>query len=126
MRFYRLTLYIQTIYYLITAVWALVDIDSFMKVTGPKTDIWLVKTVSVLLLAICISLITALLSRTLNKSVVALAVTSCIVLIIIDCYYVWSKTIPEVYLLDAGVEFMLLILWINFLATARTDDCGRQ
>lgn len=45
-------LWIQGLYLLFTALWALIDIDSFMRLTGPKTDIWLVKTVSVLLLAI--------------------------------------------------------------------------
>jgi len=38
----------QAIYYIITSLWALAGIRSFQKVTGPKVDIWLVKTVGVL------------------------------------------------------------------------------
>ena len=35
-------------YYLITGVWPLLSIGTFEKVTGPKTDRWLVKTVGIL------------------------------------------------------------------------------
>jgi hypothetical protein len=41
----------------------LLDIDSFMTVTGPKTDVWLVQTVSVVLLAIGLTLISHALVR---------------------------------------------------------------
>jgi hypothetical protein len=53
-------LLVQGIYWLVTGVWGLVDIVSFMKVTGPKTDVWLVKTVSVLIVVISLSLCPAL------------------------------------------------------------------
>jgi hypothetical protein len=115
MRLYRFILLIQTLYYFITAAWALVDIDSFIKVTGPKTDIWLVKTVAVLLLAICAAFSTAFIQKFANSPVVMLAVTCCLVLIIVDCYYVWTKTISKVYLLDAIIEFIVLVLWVFFL-----------
>jgi hypothetical protein len=115
MRLYRFILLIQTLYYFITAAWALVDIDSFIKVTGPKTDIWLVKTVAVLLLAICAAFSTAFIQKIVNSPVVMLAVTCCLVLIIVDCYYVWTKTISKVYLLDAIIEFIVLVLWVFFL-----------
>lgn len=50
----------QGLYTLLTALWGLLDIDSFMAVTGPKTDICLVKTVSVLLIAIAVCMLSAL------------------------------------------------------------------
>jgi hypothetical protein len=53
-KIYRLLLWIEGLYSLVTAIWPIVDIDSFMVVTGPKTDQWLVKTVSVLILAIAV------------------------------------------------------------------------
>jgi hypothetical protein len=58
MKLFRIVLWVQTIYYLLTAIWPLADIESFMLVTGRKTDIWLVKTVSVLLLAVVFSFVT--------------------------------------------------------------------
>ena len=34
----------QGAYYALTALWALVHVRSFQAITGPKTDLWLVKT----------------------------------------------------------------------------------
>ena len=34
----------QAVYYILTGVWPLVHIRSFMAVTGPKTDLWLART----------------------------------------------------------------------------------
>jgi hypothetical protein len=41
----------QGVYYLLTGVWPLPSIGSFQRVTGPKTDLWLVRTVGVLVAA---------------------------------------------------------------------------
>ena len=109
---YRICLILQTIYYFITSIWALVDIDSFMNITGPKTDIWLVKTVAVLLLAISFSFIVSLKFRSYNASVITLAMSCCLLLTFIDCFYVWNGTISRIYLLDAVAEICLLIFWI--------------
>jgi hypothetical protein len=43
---------VQGAFYAATGLWALVDLDSFMAVTGPKTDHWLVKTVGILVTVI--------------------------------------------------------------------------
>lgn len=59
-KLYKGLLWIQGAYTSLTALWGLIDIDSFMAVTGPKNDIWLVKTVSVVLLAIGIGMIVRL------------------------------------------------------------------
>lgn len=87
-----------------------------MEVTGPKTDVWLVKTVAVLLLAISISFITSFFLRKINIPVITLAISCCLVLLFIDCYYVWNGTIAEIYLLDALAEVFLLILWAIVIA----------
>ena len=46
----------QGLYFLVTAIWPLVHIASFMKVTGPKRDIWLVKTVATVIGAVGLAL----------------------------------------------------------------------
>ncbi|VTR52312.1 Uncharacterised protein [Sphingobacterium thalpophilum] len=46
---------IQGIYYCLTGIWPVIHISSFMAVTGPKTDLWLVKMVGLLSLAIGLS-----------------------------------------------------------------------
>ena len=107
----KVVLGIQTFYYLITAVWALADIRSFILITGPKTDVWLVKTVAVLLLCICTCFGACLLVKKSSMPVTVLAISCCIGLAIIDCYYVLTNVISEVYLADAAVELILLICW---------------
>jgi hypothetical protein len=47
----------QGAYYLVSGAWSVVHIDSFQKVTGRKTDLWLVKSVGLLLGAIGAGLI---------------------------------------------------------------------
>jgi hypothetical protein len=116
---YRIWLILQTFYYLITSIWALVDIRSFMRITGPKTDLWLVKTVAVLLLAISFSFIASLKFRSYEVSVITLAVSCCLLLICIDCFYVWKGTISKVYLLDAVAELCLLIGWLIIIIKRR-------
>jgi hypothetical protein len=46
-----------------------------MMVTGPKTDIWLVKTVSILIIVISSSLLFAVRSKVHTMPVILLAIT---------------------------------------------------
>ncbi len=52
-------IFTQGAYYLLTGVWPLINMDSFERITGVKTDKWLVKTVGVLVAAIDGSLMVA-------------------------------------------------------------------
>ena len=112
--FYTL-LWIQGIYTLITAVWPLLHIESFIKVTGPKTDIWLVKTVAVLLVAISVCFISNIFIKTNKLPVILLALTSCIGLIFIDFYYTSNKVISWVYKLDGILQIIFMLGWIYIL-----------
>ena len=112
MKAFRVVLWIQTLYYLITAAWALVDIKSFMEITGPKTDIWLVKTVSVLLLAISFCFLANLFIKTKPWPVIILAAGCCIFLAFIDFYYAGKQTISAVYFLDGIAQILLLLAWL--------------
>ena len=49
---YRVIAGTQGSYFLLTGVWPLLHMRSFLAVTGPKTDLWLVETVGVLVAAI--------------------------------------------------------------------------
>ena len=42
----------QSLYFVVTGLWGIVSINTFQKVTGPKVDTWLVRTVSVLIVVI--------------------------------------------------------------------------
>src|SRR4051794_18415411 len=103
---------IQGVLYLATGVWPLVDIVSFQLVTGPKTDLWLVRTVGVLVLVIGVVLLLAAKHRRVTDEVVVLAVGSALGLAAIDMIYALSGRISAVYLADAVVEIGLALLWV--------------
>jgi hypothetical protein len=101
----------QAIFYVLTGIWSLVGIRSFQKVTGPKVDIWLVKTVGVLVTVIGGALGLAGYRRRITPEVTILAVGSAAGLAAIDVVYVAQKRIRPVYLLDAAAEVGLIALW---------------
>jgi hypothetical protein len=103
---------IQGVFYAATGLWALVDLDSFMAVTGPKTDRWLVKTVGILVTVIGAVLLFAWRRRAVPVEVALLAVASALSLAAIDVIYVANGTISRIYLLDAAAEVGLALAWI--------------
>lgn len=108
----RKVAYVQGIFYLLTGIWPIADIMSFMHVTGPKVDIWLVKTVGVLIIVIAIPMLAAAIRNTVSLEIIMLGAGGCIGFILIDTVYVFSGTILLVYLLDAAAELLLLVAWI--------------
>lgn len=108
---YRLIALAQGGYYLVTALWSLVSIGSFQRVTGPKTDLWLVKTVGVLVGVIGGVLCRAGLGQNTSSDVPLLAVGSAAGLTAIDVVYVTRRRISPIYLLDALAELVLIAGW---------------
>jgi hypothetical protein len=104
-------LLIQSTYFFITGIWPLFHIKSFVKVTGPKHDIWLVKTVGALITCIALSLFSATFFEIMDGTVV-LATTTAFALLLIDVYYNSIGRISSVYLLDAMLQLFLLAAWV--------------
>jgi hypothetical protein len=102
---------LQALYYLVTGLWPLLHIQSFLKVTGPKTDLWLVKTLGVLISVIGAVLGMAGVQRSVNREMALLGVGSAAGLTAIDVIYVARHRISPVYLLDAVAELALIIGW---------------
>jgi dolichyl-phosphate-mannose--protein O-mannosyl transferase len=109
---------IQGFYYLFTGLWPLIDAFTFQLVTGPKTDVWLVKTVGVLVSVIGAVLIMVGLRKTVNLEVSVLAIGSALGLAAIDIVYVTRGRIAPIYLLDACAELFIAAAWIYFLNRA--------
>ena len=63
----------QGLYFAATGVWPLVHMRSFERVTGPKTDTWLVRTVGVLVTVIGGVLAASGLRRRVTAETAALA-----------------------------------------------------
>ena len=102
----------HAIYYGVTGIWPLVHMRSFMAVTGPKTDLWLVRTVGVLVTAIAIPILLAAMNQRINPDIVILAIGSALGLTAIDVVYVMKRVIAKIYLVDAIAEVMLIGAWI--------------
>jgi hypothetical protein len=101
----------QGIYYILAGIWPIIDISSFLQITGPKTDIWLVKMVA--LLSISIGLTFLFLARNKIYPLILNASTA-LSYLIIDVYYSYTGVISKIYLADAVVELLILI-WIVIL-----------
>ena len=97
-------------YYLITAIWPLISIKSFEAVTGPKSDKWLVYTVSSLLIGpSLIYLYSGIQSEDLHPLVIFLALINCLALMMIDVVFVVKKVIWKTYLVDALAELIFIM-----------------
>ena len=103
----------QAAYYAATGVWPLLDIESFERVTGPKTDRWLVRTVGALVTVIGASLSLAARDDPARRETVVRAAGSALALGTIDAVYVAKRRISPMYLLDAVAQAALLVVWIN-------------
>ncbi len=104
-------LWAQAIYYMLTAIWSLVHINSFMLVTGPKQDLWLVKTVSVLILCVALALLYGACYNTDYRLIRLIAVSAALGLAVIDIWYYLQGVIKWVYLLDAFAELVFIACW---------------
>jgi hypothetical protein len=109
--FLRAIAVVQGLFYVGTGVWPLLDIDSFQVITGPKVDLWLVRTVGVLVGVVGIVLLLAARRRRVSAEIVLLAVGCAIGLATIDLVYALSGRISSIYLADAVAEVVLAGLW---------------
>jgi hypothetical protein len=93
-----------------------------MHVTGPKTDVWLVKAVSVLIVPLALCLLSVIY---INNSIVTAAIvgiTSAIGLGFIDFYYSLKNVISDVYLADGFMQVFFLIGWLFAIKLIRTGS----
>lgn len=120
MRPLRLLAWLQGVFYLLTGVWPLVSMGTFVAVTGPKVDLWLVVTVGVLVAVIGAVLLLGAWRNRIGPELVLLAVGSAGGLAAVDLVYALGDRIWDIYLLDAVVEILLALLWL--LAWWRSAD----
>ena len=115
MKVLRAILTCQAIYYLATGIWPLLHIASFMAVTGPKEDIWLVKMVGLLAAAIGLALMAG--RNNILRQTVILSIGAALAFISIDLYYSITGVIYKIYLADAAIQTLLitgiLIFWLK-------------
>jgi hypothetical protein len=104
--------WIQAAYFLLTGVWPVLSIRTFMRVTGPKTDLWLVKTVGVVVAVIGAAIGLAAARQAFTPEILALAIGSAAGLMLIDVIYVAKGVIARIYLADAVAQVVLIAGWL--------------
>jgi hypothetical protein len=102
----------QGLFYAITGLWPLVHLRSFLSVTGPKVDLWLVQTVGALLAVTGLALYLAARRSRLSGEWALLAGGQAAALATVDIVFVSRGRISPIYLLDAAVELVLVGAWV--------------
>ncbi len=105
----------QGIYLYITGIWPLVSMNSFLYITGPKTDLWLVITVGLLLAIIGAVLGCSGIRENRQAEFVLLGIGTAASLAVIDIFFAIKGRISSIYLLDGMVELGFSFLWIAAL-----------
>jgi hypothetical protein len=95
----------QAVYYVVSGLWPVVHLRSFMAVTGPKRDTWLVKTFGFSLAALGASMMPR--ADADRRTQRGFAVGSALALAAADMFYVARGRISPIYLGDAAVELAL-------------------
>ncbi len=106
-----------------TGMWPLASMKSFQAVTGPKADLWLVKTVGCLLTLV--GLHSVLAARTgdvesRRTGLLAFGVSSA--LASISFFYSVRGRISKIYLLDTLMQTTWALLWLRELMKPPEDD----
>jgi hypothetical protein len=99
--------------YVSTGLWGVVHLRSFMRVTGPKDDLWLVRTVGALVTVIGAVLLIAAARNRPTVELTVLGSGSALALSVVDLFYAGSGRISRVYLLDALSEIALITLLVR-------------
>jgi hypothetical protein len=117
--FLRAVTVVQAAQYITTGIWPIVSASSFQKVTGPKVDVWLVKTVGVLVTVIGAALGVQAARGRLTGETAALAVGSAAGLAAVETYYSAKGRISPVYLVDAAVQCAFVTGWAAGIVRGR-------
>lgn len=122
-KFLLVLCYVQGIYFAVTGLWPIFHIDSFIVVTGPKTDLWLVRAVGVQVIAIAACLLTAAAARKIDAAVAVLGISSAAGFALIDIYYAYFRDrISNIYLADAAAQIVLVAAWAIAISSKKKDE----
>lgn len=108
----RLVAIAQGLYFVVSGLWPVLHLPSFLQVTGPKTDLWLVQSFGLLVTGIGLGL---LLSTRQHREQAALPIglATATALCAADIWFVSQGVISNVYLLDAAAEAVLGAGWLG-------------
>jgi uncharacterized membrane protein len=101
---------LQGAYYLVTGLSPFVSMRAFEKITGKKTDRWLVQMVGLLAASVGISLMIEGSCNAVGTSSLVLSLATASAFAGIDIVHVARRRISPVYLADAAAEALIVSL----------------
>ena len=126
MKLFKILVSLQSIYIMLTALWPIIDIETFMAATGPKHDVWLVKTVGALLIPVASCLATFLFVRGSITPAIVLGLLTSVSFIVIDFYYALTDVISNIYMLDGVIESGFLAGWLIVIIKRGVPEKARH
>lgn len=115
----------QGAFYLLSGLWPIVHYRSFEKVTGPKEDDWLAKTVGGLIAVTGASILAASLRpKEVPAEVAVVGAGHALVLGTSSGYYASRGRISKIYLLDSLSEYALVAAWL--LVTSKPGSISQS
>jgi hypothetical protein len=121
----RATARAQGAYYVLSGVWPLVHMRSFLWVTGPKAELWLVRTVGWLVTMIGAALLVGSeRGERVSAEAAVLGGGSAAALAGLEAREVARRRISPVYGLDAVAQAALSVAWARGLRRARGSRPG--
>ncbi len=99
-------------YYLATGLWPILHLRSFEKVTGPKPEGWLTKTLGGLIASVGVSLLLGAKRRHVSMELRALGLASALAFAVSDTLYPLRGRIKKTYLADALPQVVLAAGWL--------------
>jgi hypothetical protein len=103
----------QGAYFLATGIWPLLHMRSFLRVTGYKHDLWLVRTVGALVAVSGAAVLSAARRDRLTGEIAFLAAGTAGALGAVDAIYTSRRRIPPIYMLDGVAEAAIVALWLG-------------
>jgi hypothetical protein len=112
---------LQAAFYVGTGVWPILHRRSFERVTGPKTDFWLARTVGLNVASVGLGLAQAAArNRGVPRELRTVAATCAVGLALVDVVCVARGRVSKIYLADAAAELVLVGGWV--LARDRSNE----
>jgi hypothetical protein len=115
----------QGAYFLATGIWPLVHMRSFLRVTGYKRDLWLVRTVGALVAVTGAAVFSAARRGRLTGEIALLAAGTAAALGAVDVIYSSRRRIPPIYMLDGAAEAGIVALWLGLPRGTRHVEPSR-
>lgn len=123
--------------YVVSGLWPVVNIRSFMWATGPKIDQWLVKTVGLLLASSGFVMLNSIANNqrkeeqrsakaSVSDELAQIALSQCLILGSVSLFYSLRKRISKIYLLDSLMEYSLALGWVLTLKNRTTNQAGKK